>query len=154
MLVLKRVKRAPLAVDGHFLLGVQTHLGELGDVLGSLHVRGIASRAEDTGDARLGVDVVGSDERTGRVVDKGGELGAYSKLLKRFGEERGDVFTFDACGAKALGPADKLAVVDALLRAGVGEGKTERKVVGVLVAAEGVADETVQALGAEVKPAS
>jgi hypothetical protein len=57
----------------------------------------------------------------------------------------------DAGGAEALGPADELAVVDAPLLARVREREAEREVVGVLVAAEVVADERVEALGAEVE---
>lgn len=65
-------------VDSHVLLLGQPNVCELGNVFGSLHVRGIAASAEDYSDTGRRVDIVGGDESTGRVVDQGSEFGANS----------------------------------------------------------------------------
>lgn len=76
-------------VDGHALTLGEAHRGHLGDVLGGLHVRGVTACTENDGDLGVGVDVVRRNERTGRVVDEGGELGAnvlqcQPRLLRGF----------------------------------------------------------------------
>ena len=61
-------------VDRHTSAARQSDGRHLRDVLRGLHVRSIAAGTEDDGDLGVGVDVVGRDEGTGRVVDEGGKL--------------------------------------------------------------------------------
>lgn len=143
MLVVERVESAPLAlgtisfiliaglaavsthVDGHALTLGQTHGSHLGDVLGRLHVCGVASGTKDDGNLGVGVDVVGRDERTGRVVDERGKFGANvlteisaigmteggngsaHVFGQRLFEHGSDVVALDVGSAKALGPSDE-----------------------------------------------
>ena len=61
-------------VDSHSLTRWETDLRHLGDVLGSLHVGSVTTSTENDGNLGVWVDIVGSDESTGRVVDQSSEL--------------------------------------------------------------------------------
>jgi len=61
-------------VDRHTGAARQSDGRHLGDVLRGLHVCSVTTGTEDDGDLGVGVDVVGRNKSTGRVIDKGGEL--------------------------------------------------------------------------------
>ena len=58
----------PLAVDGHLGVRVDTQVRDLGDIPHALHVRRIASCAENTRDACSGIHVVRRDQRSRRIA--------------------------------------------------------------------------------------
>jgi len=88
VLVLEGVERSPFTlrisknqyircsthVDRHTGAARQADGRHLRDVLRGLHVRSVATGSEDDSDLGVGVDVVGRDEGTGRIVDEGGKL--------------------------------------------------------------------------------
>lgn len=133
--MLKRIKRAPLAVDRHLRVAWDSPVFELGDVLDVLHVGGVAAGAEDDGNLGVGVDVVRGDERPGCVVDERGE-GHRDILLYRamrrgtwacrrsrgtcifldgLAEHFCNVASFGIGCAKAFRPADKFAMINLVL---------------------------------------
>jgi hypothetical protein len=73
-------------VDGHVLLGSQTQLVHLGNVSGLLHVGSVTSGTKDTGNLGVRVDIVGSDQGTGGVVNQGGHLA--TDVLRRQEQRR------------------------------------------------------------------
>jgi hypothetical protein len=92
MLVLERIECSPFTlssaiplslthIDGHALLGRQSHVRHLGNVLCSLHVCGITSCTEDDGNLGVWVDIVGCDEGTGSIVDQRSKFCPYSLLV-------------------------------------------------------------------------
>ena len=88
VLVLEGVERSPFTlrisknqyircsthVDRHTGAARQSDGRHLRDVLRGLHVCSVTTGTEDDGDLGIGVDVVGRNKSTGRVIDKGGEL--------------------------------------------------------------------------------
>lgn len=117
------VKGAVFAVDGDGHVGVEVQVRDLADRAAVLHVGGVAAGAEDAADLHGVVGVVGGDEGAGRVVDQGAEFDGELALLQGGIEELGDVFAFDAGDVEAFGPTLEDAVVDVVLRGGVGEGE-------------------------------
>lgn len=140
------VEGTPLAVDGHEVVGVEVHVGELGDVSASLHVGGVAASAEDATDLHLGIRVGTSNHGTGGVVDQGGKLDGHTALLESLFEGRHDVLALDAVNVETLGPALEDAVVDVVLGGGVGEGETKRELVELLALVV-VLDELLETVG-------
>ena len=140
------VEGAPLAVDGNLLVGVELHVGELGDVAAGLHVGGVATSAEDATNSHLRVRVGTSYQGSGGVVDQGSKLDGHTALLEGLLERRDNVLALDTVNVEALGPALEHAVVDVVLAGGVGEGEAERKLVELLALVV-VLDELLEAVG-------
>jgi hypothetical protein len=88
VLVVKRVESAPFTlsyrhnqhtniykgrlrthVDSHLLIIRQAQMLHLGDVSYSLHIRSVTACTEDDCNLRVGIDVVGGNESTSRVVN-------------------------------------------------------------------------------------
>ena len=140
------VEGAPLAVDRNLLVGVQLHVGELGDVAAGLHVGGVATSAEDATNSHLRVRVGTSYQGSGGVVDQGSKLDGHTALLEGLFERRDNVLALDTVNVEALGPALEHAVVDVVLAGGVGEGEAERELVELLALVV-VLDELLEAVG-------
>lgn len=147
MLVLERVECSPFTlfnqlrqisprcrtyVDSHSLACWETNILHLGNVLGSLHVGSVTSSTENDGNLSVWVDIVGSNESTGRVVDQGRELSpdvldssqqmrsfrggdTTHETLEGVREHGGDVSALDVGGTETFSPPDQLSVVNSLL---------------------------------------
>ena len=70
----KVVPTYPFAVDHHVNAFIYAQLLNFWNVLDVLHVRCVATSAEDAGDACSRVDIVRCDESASGVVDKRHEL--------------------------------------------------------------------------------
>lgn len=82
------------------------------------HVGGVAAGSKDDGHLSIGVEVVGSNQSTGRVVDEGRELDRDVVLEEGLAEELGAVDTLDSRVAETLGPSDEDTMVDLVLAEG------------------------------------
>ena len=58
----------PFTVDRHVHVGVDAQVRDLGDVPYALHVRGVATSAENASNAGLGVHVVRRDKRARSIT--------------------------------------------------------------------------------------
>jgi hypothetical protein len=67
----------PFAVDSHLRAVIQPELLNLGYRADVLHVRGIATRTEDDGEACARIDVRRRNEGAGCIIDERGELNGH-----------------------------------------------------------------------------
>jgi hypothetical protein len=136
VLVLERVECSPFTlksamifqgrmqwthVDGHALLGGKSNFRHLWDILGSLHVGSITSSTEDNGNLGVWIDIVGSDQSTGSIVDERSQLGWDLESLEGSHKHGSDVSAFNVGCAETFGPSDQFSVVNPVLGTWVGE---------------------------------
>jgi len=108
-------------VDGHALLGGKSNLGHLGNVLGSLHVCSVTSSSENNGNLGVWIDIIGSNQSTGSIVDERGKLGRDLESLEGIHKHGSDISAFNVGCAETFSPSDQFSVVDPVLGAWVGE---------------------------------
>jgi len=108
-------------VDGHALLGGKSDFRHLGNVLGSLHVGSITSSTKDNGNLGVWIDIVGSNQSTGRIVDQSGQLGGDLESLEGIHKHGSDISAFNVGCAETFGPSNQFSMVDPVLGAWVGE---------------------------------
>jgi hypothetical protein len=108
-------------VDGHALLGGKSNFRHFGDILGSLHVCSVTSGTKDNGNLGVWIDIVGSDQSTGSIVDERSKLSGDLESLEGIHKHGSDISAFNVGCAETFGPSDKFTVVDPVLGAWVGE---------------------------------
>lgn len=123
----------PFTVDGHIDRSINTQVLQLWYVRNMLHVRSITSCSKNTGNFRLRVHVMRSDQCSRRIIDQGSQHNGqillnqiYTRAFSRFrrgthvfferlAEHRSNVSSLRICRTKTFRPSYKLAMIDLIL---------------------------------------
>ena len=139
------VKAAPLGVDNHLpsavidIASVCAHVLELCDLVKLLDVSTVGAGAENGTKKSAGLAracVRASHQGTDSVVDERSNADREVQVVNLFLQKGANVLSDGVLDIKALGPADKGALVDAILLHGETEGETKAEDLLVLGLAE------------------